>query len=170
MQRPVCKGAAIAGSLLELEESSCTGASGIGAGADDGRRGLATSEEHLLTGHLGAVVCLAMYQDHLLFSGSTDCTIKVSAYPDVWCSLEGANIASVWPYYIKLSAGLSTLLSAGDSTHAVICLVGHHQISDLATLQISALWLHAHSHTTITIMHTRLGKRRIYARYFDRVV
>ena len=98
MQRPVCKGAAIAGSLLELEESSCTGASGIGAGADDGRRGLATSEEHLLTGHLGAVVCLAMYQDHLLFSGSTDCTIKVSVYPD------DMNICVCLAF---LSAGLS---------------------------------------------------------------
>lgn len=75
-----------AGSLVELEESSCTGASGIGPGADDGSGALATSEEHLLTGHSGAVVCLAMYQDHLLFSGSTDCTIKVVWPPgDVLC-------------------------------------------------------------------------------------
>lgn len=94
VQRPVCKGAARAGSLVELEESSCTGASGIGAGAgaDDGSGALATSEEHLLTGHLGAVVCLAMYEDRLLFSGSTDCTIKVHLlcghfFPDVWCHI-----------------------------------------------------------------------------------
>ncbi|KAL3135302.1 hypothetical protein ABBQ32_007500 [Trebouxia sp. C0010 RCD-2024] len=65
------------GSLVELEESSCTGASALGAGADDSSAALATSEEHLLTGHSGAVVCLALYEDYLLFSGSTDCTIKV---------------------------------------------------------------------------------------------
>ena len=101
VQRPVCKGAACIGSLVELEESSCTGASGLGAGAgaDDGSGALATSEEHLLTGHLGAVVCLAMYEDRLLFSGSTDCTIKVHLLsgrllPGVWCyiSLHSMNI------------------------------------------------------------------------------
>ena len=69
---------ACAGSLPELEESSCTAASGAGPGAEEGSGALATLEEHLLTGHSGAVGCLAMYQDHLLFSGSTDCTIKVS--------------------------------------------------------------------------------------------
>ena len=63
---------ACAGSLTELEESSGTAASLEEAGA-----GKARVEEHLLTGHTGAVVCLAMYEDHLLFSGSTDCTIKV---------------------------------------------------------------------------------------------
>lgn len=73
----MCKGAACAGSLVDLEESSCTGASGVAAGVDDGSGALPTFEEHLLTGHLGAVVCLAMFEDCLLFSGSTDCTIKV---------------------------------------------------------------------------------------------
>ena len=38
---------------------------------------VASSEEHLLTGHTGAVVCCAMHEDRLLFTGSTDCTIKV---------------------------------------------------------------------------------------------
>lgn len=66
---------------MELEESSCTGASALGAGADDSSAALATSEEHLLTGHSGAVVCLALYEDYLLFSGSTDCTIKVHLPP-----------------------------------------------------------------------------------------
>lgn len=79
-----------AGNLVELEESSCTGASGLGAGADDGSAVLATAEEHLLTGHSGAVVCLAMYEDHLLFSGSTDCTIKV-ILPCHCASLIAAN-------------------------------------------------------------------------------
>lgn len=76
---------ACAGSLVELEESSCTGASGIAVGADDGSTALPTFEEHLLTGHLGAVVCLAMYQDRLLFSGSTDCTIKVHLLCRIGC-------------------------------------------------------------------------------------
>ena len=63
----------IPGNLAELEESSCTAVSG----GDEGGVGEGVCEEHLLTGHTGAVVCLAMYQDRLLFSGSTDCTIKV---------------------------------------------------------------------------------------------
>lgn len=63
----------IPGNLAELEESSCTAVSG----GDEGGMGEGVCEEHLLTGHTGAVVCLAMYQDRLLFSGSTDCTIKV---------------------------------------------------------------------------------------------
>lgn len=62
-----------AGNLTELEESSCTAASG----GDETGMGRPACEEHLLTGHTGAVVCLAMYQDRLLFSGSTDCTIRV---------------------------------------------------------------------------------------------
>ncbi|DBB02245.1 TPA: hypothetical protein ACH3X3_011267 [Trebouxia sp. C0006] len=61
------------GNLAELEESSCTAVSG----GDEGGVGKGVCEEHLLTGHMGAVVCLAMYEDRLLFSGSTDCTIKV---------------------------------------------------------------------------------------------
>ena len=65
----------VTGNLAELEESSCTAVSG-GLG-DEAGMGKAVCEEHLLTGHTGAVVCLAMYQDRLLFSGSTDCTIKV---------------------------------------------------------------------------------------------
>ncbi len=63
----------LAGNLAELEESSCTAVSG----GDEGGMGKGVCEEHLLTGHTGAVVCLAMYEDRLLFSGSTDCTIKV---------------------------------------------------------------------------------------------
>lgn len=47
------------------------------SGGDENSIGKAACEEHLLTGHTGAVVCLAMYEDRLLFSGSTDCTIKV---------------------------------------------------------------------------------------------
>lgn len=61
------------GSLVELEESSCT----AGSTGEEWGAGRAAYEEHLLTGHSGAVVCLAMYGDRLLFSGSTDCTIKV---------------------------------------------------------------------------------------------
>lgn len=63
----------VTGNLAELEESSCTAVSG----GDEGGMGKGVCEEHLLTGHTGAVVCLAMYEDRLLFSGSTDCTIKV---------------------------------------------------------------------------------------------
>ena len=63
----------VTGNLAELEESSCTAVSG----GDEGSAGRGVCEEHLLTGHTGAVVCLAMYEDRLLFSGSTDCTIKV---------------------------------------------------------------------------------------------
>ena len=37
----------------------------------------ASQEEHTLTGHQGAVLCFAMLEDRLLFSGSVDCTIKV---------------------------------------------------------------------------------------------
>ena len=47
------------------------------SGGDEGGMGKGVCEEHLLTGHTGAVVCLATYEDRLLFSGSTDCTIKV---------------------------------------------------------------------------------------------
>lgn len=43
-----------------------------------------SSEEHLLTGHTGAVVCMAMHEDRLLFTGSTDCTIKVLATLPGW--------------------------------------------------------------------------------------
>jgi len=62
------------GNLTELEESSCT----VASGGDENGTSKAVVEEHLLTGHTGAVVCLAMCEDRLLFSGSTDCTIKVS--------------------------------------------------------------------------------------------
>ena len=34
-------------------------------------------EEHILTGHTAGVLCFAMFEDRLLFSGSVDCTIKV---------------------------------------------------------------------------------------------
>ena len=44
-----------------------------------------TSEEHLLTGHTGAVVCMAMHEDRLLFTGSTDCTIKVCSQHFLAC-------------------------------------------------------------------------------------
>ena len=109
MQRLVCKGAACAGSLVELEESSCTGVSGIAAGGDEGSGALLTFEEHLLTGHQGAVVCLAMFEDRLLFSGSTDCTIKVYLICKILAvNLQGfgSGIASVlfpWPLMLIIS-------------------------------------------------------------------
>ena len=37
-----------------------------------------SGEEHRLTGHSQAVLCLAMAPGRLLLSGSADCTIKVS--------------------------------------------------------------------------------------------
>lgn len=36
-----------------------------------------SQEEHILTGHTAGVLCFAMLEDRLLFSGSVDCTIKV---------------------------------------------------------------------------------------------
>lgn len=33
--------------------------------------------QHSLTGHRGAVLCFALWQDRLLFSSSADCSIKV---------------------------------------------------------------------------------------------
>lgn len=67
----------VAGSLVDLEESSCTAASGGDENGTAKAVSKTVSEEHLLTGHTGAVVCLATYQDCLLLSGSTDCTVKV---------------------------------------------------------------------------------------------
>ena len=84
-----------AGSLVELEESSCTGGSGAAVGGEEGGGALSTLEEHLLTGHSGAVVCLAMYQDHLLFSGSTDCTIKVCTFQSLTALLSFSKVLIV---------------------------------------------------------------------------
>jgi hypothetical protein len=47
-----------------------------------------TTEEHRLTGHRGAVLCLALHQDRFLISSSTDLTIKVQhlAFAHVWAA------------------------------------------------------------------------------------
>ena len=58
----------------DLDEQGLTGSGGSG---EEINGLVASSEEHLLTGHTGAVVCCAMHEDRLLFTGSTDCTIKV---------------------------------------------------------------------------------------------
>lgn len=59
---------------LNLEEHILNGSE---HSEEEAAGSVATSEEHLLTGHSGAVVCVAMHEDRLLFTGSTDCTIKV---------------------------------------------------------------------------------------------
>lgn len=77
LHRPLWVGAAVmqcyAGSL-SLDEQ---GLNGIEGSEEEAAGVVATSEEHLLTGHTGAVVCVAMHEERLLFTGSTDCTIKV---------------------------------------------------------------------------------------------
>ncbi len=42
---------------------------------DEGAR-VVTAEDQQLTGHTGALLCLALLDDRLLFSSSTDLTIK----------------------------------------------------------------------------------------------
>ena len=51
-----------------------------GAAAKDGPE-VVSGEEHRLTGHSQAVLCLTMAPGRLLLSGSADCTIKVSNHP-----------------------------------------------------------------------------------------
>ena len=58
----------------DLEEQATNGTNGS---EEEAAGVVGGSEEHLLTGHSGAVVCAAMHEDRLLFTGSTDCTIKV---------------------------------------------------------------------------------------------
>ena len=53
-------------------------ASGTPGAASAAAPEVVSGEEHRLTGHSQAVLCLAMAPGRLLLSGSADCTIKVS--------------------------------------------------------------------------------------------
>lgn len=63
------------------------GRGGGGKAGGGGGSGAVTvyGEEHRLTGHSGTVMALAATDSGLLFSGSTDCTIKVRAWLSICC-------------------------------------------------------------------------------------